>query len=74
LNGIERNITSSDVEFLQGRDEDEDLDCVATRRTWIKGKPDSSQASVEHVFTSDLSGLQTDNDVDMNGIMLVLIK
>jgi hypothetical protein len=74
LNDIERNITSSNVEFLQGRDEDEDLECIATRK--IKGKPEST--SVEHVLTSDLSGLQTDidydHDVDMNDIMLVLIK
>ena len=72
---IERNITSSDVEFLEGRDVDEDLEIAATRRI-VKGKPESPQAfsNVEHVLTSDLSGLQTDFDVDMNEIMLVLIK
>lgn len=62
---IERNITSSDVEFLEGEDNKE-----KTTRKEVKKKPASVSASfnnARHVLTTpDLSV-----DVDMNDIMSV---
>lgn len=71
---IERNITSSDIEFLEGEDEEKKSISKTTRKK--KDKPENSRTSIDkakHALTaSDLSsGLQADGDVDMNDIMLV---
>jgi hypothetical protein len=71
----ERNITSSDVEFLEGRDVEKENN---VKTTWGgKDKPESTPSrasSIEHVsMSSDLSGFQAaDCDADMNDIMLVM--
>jgi hypothetical protein len=73
---LERNITSSDVEFLEGEDLKKKSIVKTSRK--IKDKPESSRASIDnarHVLaTSDLSGLKrkADDDDDMNDIMSVL--
>jgi hypothetical protein len=65
-NIIERNITSSDVEFLEGEDEDKKNNDKGTRKA--KDKPENSRVLIDkarHMLTtSDLSGLQA--DVEMN--------
>ena len=65
---IERNITSSDVEFLEGEDHKE-----KTTKKEVKNKPASVSASfnnARHVLTTpDLSADHL--DVDMNDIMSV---
>jgi len=74
---IERNITSSDVEFLEGEDLKKKSNVKTLRK--IKDKPESSHASIDnarHVLaTPDLSGLKRkadEDDDDMNNIMSVL--
>ena len=74
---IERNITSSDVEFLEGEDLKKKSNVKTSRK--IKDKPESSCASIDnarHVLaTLDLSGLKhkaDEDDDDMNNIMPVL--
>jgi hypothetical protein len=73
---IERNITSSDVEFLEGEDLKKKGNAKTSRK--IKDKPQSTRASIDnarHVLaTPDLSGLKrkADDDDDMNDIMSVL--
>jgi hypothetical protein len=68
---IERNITSSDIEFLEGEDEKEGN----ARTSKKKDKPESTRTAIENaknVFkltTSDLSGLEHEaasEDVNMN--------
>ena len=68
---IERNITSSDVEFLEGHEEeDSGKKNKATTGMVIKDKPESitDNAIDNALTTSDLSGLQNDasEDVEMN--------
>ena len=83
-NILERNITSSDVEFLEGRDFKENSSAKTSRK--IKDKLENAHASIDsnarHVpvltlTTPDLSGLKHKADcdnVDMNDsdIMSVL--
>jgi hypothetical protein len=70
---IERNVTSSDVEFLEGEDLKKKSNVKTSRK--IKDKPESSRASIDnarHVLaTSDLSGLKRKADDDMNDIITV---
>jgi hypothetical protein len=65
-NIIERNITSSDVEFLEGKDEEKKNDGKVTRK--VKDKPENTRVLIDKarhmLMTSDLSGLQA--DVEMN--------
>ena len=68
---IERNITSSDVEFLEGEDSKEKDDAKTSRKVGKDKLPvESARASSDnarHVLTTpDLSGLLHDEDVDMN--------
>jgi hypothetical protein len=66
---IERNITSSDVEFLEGDDSKEKSNAKKTRKVNSKDSADVSFNNTRHVLTtSDLSGasLIHDGDVDMN--------
>ena len=74
---IERNITSSDVEFLEGEDLKKKGNAKTSRK--IKDKLQSTRASIDnarHVLvTPDLSSLKRkadDDDDDMNDIMSVL--
>ena len=74
---IERNITSSDVEFLAG---DELEDKTTRGKTTRKKIPENTRSLIDKarhaLMTPDLSGVQPDGDVDMimGDIMLVLIK
>ena len=65
-NVIERNITSSDVEFLEGEDEEKKNNGKVTRKA--KDKPENTRVLIDKardlLTTSDLSGLQA--DVEMN--------
>jgi hypothetical protein len=71
-NIIERNITSSDVEFLEGEDEEKKNKGKVTRKA--KDKPENTRILIDkarHMLTtSDLSGLQA--DVEMNDNRSVL--
>jgi hypothetical protein len=78
---IERNITSSDVEFLEGEDFNEESD-VSKK---IKDKPESPRASINNTLaTPDLPGLGNkadqlptadhDDDIYMDDVMSVLNK
>lgn len=71
---LDRNITSSDVEYLEGRDLEKKSSGKTTRK--IKDKPESTRVSIDnarHMLTaSDLSGFQADCDIDMNEIALVI--
>ena len=64
-NIIERNITSSDVEYLVGEDEEKKNDGKVRK---AKDKPENTRVLIDkarHMLTtSDLSGLQA--DVEMN--------
>jgi hypothetical protein len=70
---IERNITSSDVEFLEGKDSKKENNATSLRKG--KDKPESARASFDNarhgLTTPDLTGLHEDDDVDMNDIMSV---
>jgi hypothetical protein len=71
LDDIERNITSSNVEFLEGRDSDSKKKSNATLRK-VKDKPESASASFDNTRHSpDVPGLIHDHDDDMNDIMSV---
>ena len=72
---IERSITSSDVEFLEGEDSKKKSNTKTSRK--IKDKPESTRASIDNarraLATPDLSGLKRKaDDDDMNDIMSVL--
>ena len=75
MNFLDRNLTSSDVEFLvEGPEAERKRNAKTTMK--VKEK-DSSHAMTHASFdkmltTSDLSGLQADWDVDMN-VMSVLL-
>jgi hypothetical protein len=59
---IERNITSSDVEFLEGEDKDD----MSDAKTSKKDKPEKTRASIHNALTTpNLSGLEH-TDVNMN--------
>ena len=66
---IERNITSSDVEFLEGEDEEKKSNHPIEKVTRkAKDKPENTRVLIDKaknlLMTSDLSGLQV--DVEMN--------
>ena len=68
---IERNITSSDVEFLEGDNSKDKSNAKKTRKVNSKDKPESADVpfnNTRHVLkTSDLSAsLIHNDDVDMN--------
>lgn len=69
---IERNITSSDVEFLEGNDGEKESN---GKKKGKMSKPEKRTSVVDKarplLTIPDLSGLQDDGDVDMNDIMLV---
>jgi hypothetical protein len=73
---IEQNITSSDVEFLEGEDSKIKGNVKTSKK--IKDRPESTHVSIDnarHVLvTPDLSGLKRKAaaDDDMNEIMSVL--
>jgi hypothetical protein len=68
---IERNITSSDVEFLEGKDSNKKSNAKTLGK--VKDKPESEPFNnAGHVLTTpDLTGLIHDDDVDMSDIMSV---
>lgn len=72
-NDIERNITSSDVEFLEGGDSQKKSDTMMSKK--VEDKQESAHApfdSASHVLTtSDLSGVIHSEDVEMNDVMSV---
>lgn len=73
---LERNITSSDVEFLEGEDSVKEKKVKTFESLKIKDKPEGSRVdNARHVLaTPDLPGLKhKDSDVDMmSDIMSVL--
>ena len=76
-NNVEQNITSSDVEFLEGEDKEKMSYGKTIRKTKGAGFQENTCDFIDkarHALTTsklDLSGLQDDGDVDMNNIMLV---
>lgn len=71
---IERNITSSDVDFLEGEDaEPEDVDeKTNTKTSKTKDKPESAHVSVDNLTIPDLSSLEHDVDMNNSDIMSVI--
>lgn len=76
---LERNITSSDVEYLTGRDGEKEGDGKVSKKTRkIKDKPEhhDTRSFIDKArqMTPERSGVMVDGDVDMSDIMLVFIK
>jgi hypothetical protein len=73
---LERNITSSDVDFLEGEDEEKKSNAKVPKK---KNKPENAHVSVDnakHVLTTpDLSGLEhkADSDVVMNDVDIMSV-
>ena len=76
-NNVERNIMSSNVEFLEGEDKEKTSYGKTIRKVKGAGSQENTHDFIDkarHVLTmptSDLSGLQDDGNVNMNNIMLV---
>jgi len=64
---IERNITSSDVEFLEGNDSKENSNTTSKTMRKVKDKTESAHAPFDNALTTpDLPGtLATHDDVDI---------
>jgi hypothetical protein len=60
LDDLERNITSSDVEFLTGEEEEK------SKAKSSKDKPEGTRASINAKATSDLSGFEHKADIVMD--------
>ena len=74
---LEQNITSSDIDFLEGEDEEENSNAKISKK---KDKPaESAHVSVDNtkhaLTTPDLSGLEhkADSDVVMNNVDIMSV-
>ena len=73
---LERNITSSDVDFLEGEDEEKKSNAKVSK----KNKPENAHVSVDnakHVLTTtDLSSLEhkANSDVVMNDVDIMSVQ